>query len=259
MVGTAGRILDLLQRNTDTFSSVANVVIDDISLSNKEQLYNVVVALPHTARYIVVDSVFSEDNISYLPKFLRHPLVVPLSVENKTENGHIQMMQNLTHKWVEVHSKDEAISMLTNLLEPQTLVFCNTRAEVESVSEELMRLDFSVSTLHGDLEPKQRSAVLQEFRSGSSWFLITTPSFGIGIDIHQLSVVVNFSVPVSALHYIHQAGRAGRFGREGVALTFFNMQTQSEADRAVFRDIEKYVGNLNKHSLGTSGSSPSLT
>lgn len=233
--------------NSYVFSDIKFLVVDTVSFCNKDQLYDIISALDPNLNCILVDTVFTEDNMEYFPKFLRNPVVVPHSPYSKTEIGALRFMQNVVHKKVDVASWSGAVEKLESLLDCSTMIFCNTKNEVERLADEMRMRDWTISSVHGDMDMAMRTLILQEFRAGSSRFLITTPSFGMGLDIHQVEVVINFSMPSSALHYLQQAGRTGRYGRKGAVLTFIDSSKRSPENDKVMREVEKYVGPLLKH------------
>eukprot|EP00386_Alphamonas_edax_P015081 GDKI01046161.1.p2 GENE.GDKI01046161.1~~GDKI01046161.1.p2 ORF type:complete len:117 (+),score=35.49 GDKI01046161.1:45-395(+) len=95
--------------------------------------------------------------------------------------------------------------------------------------------DFTVSAIHGELDAKERELIMRMFRSGSSRVLITTDLLARGIDVQQVSLVINYDLPSNMENYLHRIGRSGRFGRKGVAINFVNSQ-----DFRMLKDIEKY-------------------
>merc|ERR1712187_37866 len=102
----------------------------------------------------------------------------------------------------------------------QSIIYVNTRRKVDYLADQLQKRDFTVSTMHADLDQKERSLVMREFRSGSSRVLISTDLLARGIDVQQVSLVINFDLPSSTENYLHRIGRSGRFGRKGVAINF---------------------------------------
>src|ERR1700741_81355 len=99
----------------------------------------------------------------------------------------------------------------------------------------MMKKDFMVSSMHGDMDQKERDIIMREFRSGSTRVLITTDVWARGIDVQQVSLVINYDLPLNRENYIHRIGRSGRFGRKGVAINFVTNE-----DVSVLRDIEQY-------------------
>merc|ERR1712118_7156 len=106
----------------------------------------------------------------------------------------------------------------------QAIIYCNTRRKVDFVAGEMSKRDFTVSTMHADLDQKERDLIMREFRSGSSRVLISTDLLARGIDVQQVSLVINYDLPSNLENYLHRIGRSGRFGRKGGAM----------------KDIEKY-------------------
>lgn len=117
----------------------------------------------------------------------------------------------------------------------QAVIFLNTRRKVDWLHEKLHEKDFTVSSMHGDMEQKERDLIMKEFRSGSSRVLITTDLLARGIDVQQVSLVINYDLPNNRENYIHRIGRGGRFGRKGVAINFVTSE-----DVRVLKDIETF-------------------
>uniref|UniRef100_A0A7S1TQ09 Helicase C-terminal domain-containing protein n=1 Tax=Phaeomonas parva TaxID=124430 RepID=A0A7S1TQ09_9STRA len=99
----------------------------------------------------------------------------------------------------------------------------------------MTKRDFTVSCMHGEMEQRERDIIMREFRSGSSRVLITTDLLARGIDVQQVSLVINYDLPTNRENYIHRIGRSGRFGRKGVAINFV-----TEDDLRYLRDIEQF-------------------
>jgi ATP-dependent RNA helicase len=95
-------------------------------------------------------------------------------------------------------------------------MFCNTKKKVDWLTEQMRASNFTVASMHGDMPQKERDAIMQEFRQGTSRVLITTDIWARGIDVQQVSLVINYDLPINRENYIHRIGRSGRFGRKGV-------------------------------------------
>jgi len=106
---------------------------------------------------------------------------------------------------------------------------------VDFLADQMSKRDFTVSTMHAEMDQKERDLVMREFRSGSSRVLISTDLLARGIDVQQVSLVINFDLPSNLENYLHRIGRSGRFGRKGVAINFV-----TNNDVRVMKDIEKY-------------------
>jgi len=117
----------------------------------------------------------------------------------------------------------------------QAVIFCNTRRKVDWLTENMHKRDFTVSAMHGDMEQRERDVIMRQFRTGSSRVLITTDLLARGIDVQQVSLVINYDLPSNRENYIHRIGRGGRFGRKGVAINFV-----TEDDKRTLKDIEQF-------------------
>lgn len=107
--------------------------------------------------------------------------------------------------------------------------------QVEWLAEKMRQNNFTVSMMHGDMKQQERDAIMNEFRAGNSRVLITTDVWARGIDVQQVSLVINYDLPNNRENYIHRIGRSGRFGRKGVAINFVRSD-----DVRILRDIEQY-------------------
>uniref|UniRef100_A0A915Q2F1 RNA helicase n=1 Tax=Setaria digitata TaxID=48799 RepID=A0A915Q2F1_9BILA len=117
----------------------------------------------------------------------------------------------------------------------QAVIFCNTRRKVDNLAGQMSKEKYTVSCMHGEMEQSERDVIMREFRSGSSRVLITTDLLARGIDVQQVSLVINYDLPSNRENYIHRIGRSGRFGRKGVAINFI-----TEADMRMMKDIESF-------------------
>ena len=117
----------------------------------------------------------------------------------------------------------------------QAVIFCNTRRKVDWLTEKMRKSNFTVASMHGDMTQDERDAIMQSFRSGENRVLITTDIWARGIDVQQVSLVINYDLPSNRELYIHRIGRSGRFGRKGVAINFVNNE-----DIPRLRDIEQF-------------------
>lgn len=117
----------------------------------------------------------------------------------------------------------------------QAVIFCNTRRKVDWLTDKMREANFTVASMHGDMPQKERESIMQDFRAGASRVLITTDVWARGIDVQQVSLVINYDLPGNRENYIHRIGRSGRFGRKGVAINFV-----ASDDVRILRDIEQY-------------------
>merc|ERR1711896_28850 len=131
---------------------------------------------------------------------------------------------------------DTLCDLYETLTITQAIIYCNTRRKVDFLQDQLTKKDFVVSIMHAELDQKERDLVMREFRSGSSRVLISTDLLARGIDVQQVSLVINYDLPRDLESYLHRIGRSGRFGRKGAAISFV---TGAAGVRAL-RDIERH-------------------
>ena len=128
----------------------------------------------------------------------------------------------------------------------QAVIFCGTKRKVDWLTEKMRESNFTVSSMHGDMPQKERDQIMEEFRSGTSRVLITTDVWSRGIDVSNVSLVINYDLPSNRELYIHRIGRSGRYGRKGVAINFVK-----EDEIRVLRDIEQFYSTQVRPCLHT--------
>ena len=157
------------------------------------------------------------DVLEVTQKFMREPIRILVKKDELTLEGIKQF-------YIAVEKEDWKLDTLADLYETvtitQAVIFCNTRRKVDWLTDKLTQKDFTVSAMHGDMDQSQRDIIMKEFRSGSSRVLITTDLLARGIDVQQVSLVINYDLPANRENYIHRIGRGGRFGRKGFSSLF---------------------------------------
>merc|ERR1719223_640382 len=165
-------------------------------------------------------------------RFMRDPVQILVKLDELTLEGIKQL-------YVAVDKEDWKFETLCDLYETltitQAIIYCNTRRKVDWLTDKMTQRDFTVSSMHGDMTGQERELIMKDFRSGSSRVLITTDLLARGIDVQQVSLVINYDLPANRENYIHRIGRSGRFGRKGVAINFV-----TEEDKRSLQDIEKF-------------------
>ena len=174
------------------------------------------------------------DALALASTWMRDPVTILVPPEEVSLEGIKQF-------YVAVGREEWKLDTLCDLYEAvtitQAVIFCNTRRKVEWLTEQMQARDFTVSALHAELEPAERARTMRQFRDGASRVLIATDVLARGIDVQQVSLVINFDLPPSRENYIHRIGRSGRFGRKGVAINFL-----AAGDERYMRDIEAFYG-----------------
>lgn len=221
LVGTPGRVYDMIQRGYLKTKTMKIFVLDEademLSRGFKEQIYDVFQALDYEVQVILLSATMPQDVFEVTTKFMRDPIKILVKKEELTLEGIKQFFVNVIH---EKNKLTTLIDLYNCLTITQAVIFCNTRKRVHWLAQQLKDNDFTVSSMHGDMDQKTREKIMQEFRSGSSRVLITTDLLARGIDVQQVSLVINFDLPINYENYIHRIGRSGRFGRKGNAINF---------------------------------------
>merc|ERR1711976_335273 len=221
IVGTPGRIKDMLGRGALNDKYIKMMILDeaDQMLSNnfKDVIYDIFRLLPGDMQVVLVSATMPPECLEVTKLFMRNPVQVLVKKECVTLEG-------IRQYFIDYEREDWKYEFLEELYETinvvQAVIFCNTRTQAENLTEKLRKNDNIVSCLHGQLDPKERNLKMNEFRTGSSRILITTDLVARGIDVQNVSLVINYDLPLEKETYIHRIGRAGRHGRKGVAINF---------------------------------------
>merc|ERR1711957_17721 len=236
VVGTPGRVFDMINRRALRLDSIRQFFLDEademLSRGFKDQIYDIFKFLPETVQVCLFSATMPLDVLEVTARFMREPVRILVKKDELTLEGIKQF-------YIAVEREEWKLDTLCDLYETltitQAIIYCNTRRKVDWLQEEMQKRDFTVSCMHGDMDQLERDLIMREFRSGSSRVLITTDLLARGIDVQQVSLVINFDLPTNRENYIHRIGRSGRFGRKGVAINFV-----TNNDVRAMKDIEKY-------------------
>jgi translation initiation factor 4A len=236
VIGTPGRVYDLIDRRNLRLDDMRIFVLDEademLSCGFTDQVYRIFKCMPPEVQVCLFSATMPPEILDMTTKFMRNPVRILVKKDELTLEG-IQQF------YVAVEKEEWKLETLCDLYEvltvSQSIIYCNTRRKVEFLEHEMSKRDFTVSVIHADLDQETRNLVMRQFRSGSSRVLISTDLLARGIDVQQVSLVVNYDVPQNTENYLHRIGRSGRFGRKGVAINFV-----THRDVHAMRDIEKH-------------------
>merc|ERR1712019_267022 len=196
------------------------------------EIYDIFRFLPDKVQCCLFSATVPSDVLDVTSHFMRDPIKILVKRDELTLEGIKQF-------YIGVEREEWKLDTLCDLYETltitQAIIYCNTRRKVDWLTEKMHSRDFTVSAMHGDMDQKERDIIMREFRSGSSRVLITTDLLARGIDVQQVSLVINYDLPTNRENYIHRIGRSGRFGRNGVAI---NLVTKD--DIRTMKDIESF-------------------
>ncbi|MBL8804536.1 MAG: DEAD/DEAH box helicase [Planctomycetes bacterium] len=220
VVGTPGRVIDLYGQRFLSFPWTEFVVLDEademLEIGFIDDVRKILSYTPEERQTLLFSATYPSEVLKLARESTRNP------VEIATAAG-IATVKNIDQSWIAARREDRAL-LLTRIIEQSAsddvfLVFCDRRTEVDQLFRQLGRLPFSVKSLHGGYDQAARFRVMSAFRTGEVKALIATDVAARGLDVHQVSHVVNFSVPRDASTYTHRIGRTGRAGRDGAAIT----------------------------------------
>jgi len=236
VVGTPGRVYDMINRKVLSLANVKIFVLDEademLSRGFKDQIYDVFQHLPGTVQVCLFSATMPGDILEISQRFMRDPIRILVKRDELTLEGIKQF-------YVAVEKEEWKFETLCDLYETltitQAIIYCNTRRKVDWLTDKMGQRDFTVSSMHGDMTGQERELIMKEFQTGSSRVLITTDLLARGIDVQQVSLVINYDLPPNRENYIHRIGRSGRFGRKGVAINFV-----TDDDTRAMRELEAF-------------------
>ncbi|CAF0885847.1 unnamed protein product [Adineta ricciae] len=236
VVGTPGRVFDMLNRSALRKENIKMLVLDEADEMLQEgfsdQIKNIIMLMPEDLQIVLLSATMTNDVLNITKKFMSDPVKIFVKKEELTLDRIHQFHINVQE---ERFKFDTLCDLYASLSIVKAVIFCNTRRKVEFVARKLSEEDFTVSAISGELTQEQRNTIMNEFRTGSSRVLITTDLLARGIDIQQVNLVINYDLPNNRENYIHRIGRSGRFGRKGVAINFV-----TDEDRTTLRDLEHF-------------------
>jgi translation initiation factor 4A len=244
IIGTPGRIYDLMTRKSLSGngqalnrSNIRVLIMDEADQMLEDKFHEQVMCIldlgfPASTQVALFSATMPPEVIEVANRMLRDPVKILIPPEEVTLEGIRQFSVELPkEEW-----KIEAlIDIYSQLNINQAMIYCNKRQRVEWLAEKLQGQGFPVSYIHGEMDVGERKRRMNDFRSGSVRVLISTDLLARGIDVQQVSLVINYELPTNQENYIHRIGRSGRFGRKGVAI---NMIGPDEVEMK--NQIEKY-------------------
>ena len=236
VIGTPGRVHDLIRRRKLVTKSVKLLVIDEademLSAGFKEQVYHIFQFLGSKVQVALFSATLPNEIQSLTEKFMRDPIKILVKTESVTLEGIKQYyvaLENDAQKYETLKDLFECISV------SQCIIYCNSITRVSDLCEALCKDNFPVCCIHSGMEKTEREKAYKEFTNGGSRVLISSNLTARGIDVQQVSTVINFDIPKDIHTYIHRIGRSGRWGRKGMGINFI-----TQRDIRKIREIEQY-------------------
>ncbi|XP_065176973.1 eukaryotic initiation factor 4A-III [Sycon ciliatum] len=234
--GTPGRVRDMISRRALRTRSIKMLVLDEademLNKGFKEQIYEVYRYLPPGTQVVLISATLPHEILEMTHKFMSNPIRILVKRDELTLEGIKQFFVAVER---EEWKFDTLCDLYDTLTITQAVIFCNTKRKVDWLTEKMVEANFTVASMHGDMPQKEREAIMKKFRAGDSRVLISTDVWARGLDVQQVSLVINYDLPNNRELYIHRIGRSGRYGRKGVAINFVKSD-----DIRILRDIEQY-------------------
>ena len=235
IVGTPGRVMDHMRRKTVKFDNVAMVVLDEademLDMGFREDMETILTDTPEDRQTIMFSATMPKAIMDIARNFQKDARIIKVVRKELT-------VSNIEQFYYEVRPKNktEVLCRLIDIYNPRlSVVFCNTKRQVDELISELKGRGYFADGIHGDMKQQQRDRVMDDFRSGKVDILIATDVAARGIDVDDVDMVFNYDIPQDEEYYVHRIGRTGRAGRSGMALSFI-----SGKEVYKLKDIERY-------------------
>ena len=220
VVGTPGRIIDHLNRGTMSVGNVSTVVLDEademLDMGFITDIEKILEMTPESRQTMLYSATMPPEILKIAKRHMRDPLKIAINVKDIVAPKIKQVFYEVLER-----DKPEVLRRLLDVESPErTLIFCHTKREVDDVSARLQKLGYNAGALHGDFTQSHREDMMGKFKEGRVDILVATDVAGRGIDVENISHVINYSIPQNPEGYIHRIGRTGRAGRAGIAVTF---------------------------------------
>lgn len=236
VVATPGRLIDLMKRGAADLSAVRYLVLDEademLSMGFQEDLDSILEGVPAEHRTLLFSATMSKEIERIAQNYLKDKKEIQVGSRNEGA-------ENVNHIYYMVHAKDKYLA-LKRLVDyyPRiyAIIFCRTKMETQEVADNLIRDGYNADALHGDLSQQQRDLTMQKFRQHRTQLLVATDVAARGLDVNELTHVINFGMPDDVEVYTHRSGRTGRAGKKGTSICIVNMR-----EKGRIRQVEKII------------------
>jgi ATP-dependent RNA helicase DeaD len=237
VVGTPGRVLDHIEKGTLALERMKYLIIDEademLNMGFIDQVEAIILELPTDRVTMLFSATLPNDIEKLCYKYMNNPVEVEIKATGITT-------ENIDHSVLEVREENKfsLLKDITTVENPDScIIFCRTKENVDNVFEQLDRSNYSCEKIHGGMTQEDRFAVMTGFKMGNFRYLVATDVAARGIDIENISHVINFDLPMEKESYVHRTGRTGRAGKSGRAITFVTPH-----EGKFLADIEAYIG-----------------
>jgi ATP-dependent RNA helicase DeaD len=236
VVATPGRLLDLMNRRCVDLRSIKNVIMDEademLNMGFSESIDAILAEVPTERNMLLFSATMPSEIARITGKYMKHPREIV--VGNKNEST-----ANVKHVYYMVHAKDkyQTLKRIADFY-PNIygIIFCRTRKDTQEIADKLIQDGYSADSLHGDLSQSQRDYVMNKFRLRTIQLLVATDVAARGLDVNDLTHVINFSLPDDAETYTHRSGRTGRAGKTGISIAITHIK-----EKGKIKEIERKI------------------
>ena len=236
IVATPGRLVDLMKRGAANLSQIRYVVLDEademLSMGFQEEVDAILEGVPEGHRTLLFSATMSKEIEHIAQNYLKEKREIQVGSRNEGA-------EHVNHIYYMVHAKDKYLA-LKRLVDfyPRiyAIIFCRTRMETQEVADNLIRDGYNADALHGDLSQQQRDLTMQKFRKHRTQLLVATDVAARGLDVDDLTHVINYGMPDDVENYTHRSGRTGRAGKKGTSLCIVNLR-----EKGKIRQVEKVI------------------
>ncbi|RGN51247.1 MULTISPECIES: DEAD/DEAH box helicase [unclassified Bacteroides] len=237
IVATPGRLLDLMERKTVKLATVSNVIMDEademLNMGFTDSINAILAEVPQDRNTLMFSATMSPEISRISKKYLKDAKEIVIGTKNEGT-------KNVKHIYYMVHAKDKylALKRIADYY-PQIygIIFCRTRKETQEIADKLIQDGYNADSLHGELSQAQRDLVMQKFRQRHLQLLVATDVAARGLDVDDLTHVINYGLPDDTESYTHRSGRTGRAGKTGTSISIINMR-----EKGKMREIERIIG-----------------
>ena len=237
IVATPGRLLDLMERKTVSLSTVHNIVMDEademLNMGFTDSINAILADVPKERNTLLFSATMSPEIARISKTYLQNAKEITIGRKNESTS-------NVKHVAYTVQAKDKyaALKRIVDYY-PQIygIIFCRTRKETQEIADKLMQEGYNADSLHGELSQAQRDAVMQKFRIRNLQLLVATDVAARGLDVDDLTHVINYGLPDDTESYTHRSGRTGRAGKTGTSIAIINLR-----EKGKLREIERIIG-----------------
>jgi ATP-dependent RNA helicase DeaD len=236
VVGTPGRVLDLIRRKVLKLGSIRWLVLDEademLNMGFKEDLDSILSETPSERQTLLFSATMPREIAEIANKYMKSPEEISVGKRNAGA-------ENVRHEYFMVHAKDRYLALKRIVdVNPSiySIVFCRTRSETKDVADKLMQDGYNADALHGDLSQAQRDYVMNRFRIRNLQILVATDVAARGLDVSDLTHIINYNLPDDLEVYVHRSGRTGRAGKNGVSVSIVHTKENGR-----IKDLERII------------------